>query len=287
MIRAAALGAGLLLSLPAAAANPHPDLTIGVASFPSTLHPEIDPDLIKFYLLGFADRPVTAYRCGGETGLLAVRGSALDRQRRRAAGRSWAWRLRSASSRVCNGATARRWGRRTSPSPPASGAIPNSGFANAHTWSIVSRVDVVDHLTAVMHFTEPNYQFDELGQLLPAHLEEPVFDHASGPAAYMQHSRYSTTPTNPGLYNGPYLITGYDTGTRVVLERNPNWHGKQPAFERIVVKTIGNTAALADQPAQRRRGHGAGRGHRPDARPGAGAAEAAAGPLHLRVQAEH
>ena len=52
------------------------------------------------------------------------------------------------------------------------------------------------------------------------------------------------TPTNPGLYNGPFLISGYDAGSRIVLERNPYWAGARPSFDRIVVKTIGNTAAL-------------------------------------------
>ena len=37
-----------------AAAAPHRTLTIGVSSFPSTLNPEIDADLIKFYDLGCA-----------------------------------------------------------------------------------------------------------------------------------------------------------------------------------------------------------------------------------------
>ena len=30
----------------------------------------------------------------------------------------------------------------------------------------------------------------------------------------------------------------------MVLERNPYWHGTRPSFDRIVIKTIGNTAAL-------------------------------------------
>jgi peptide/nickel transport system substrate-binding protein len=96
----------------------------------------------------------------------------------------------------------------------------------------------------VLHLTELNYQFDQLGELLPAHLEAAIFDHASGPGAYLQQSRYSQAPTSPGLYNGPYRITGYDAGTRVVLERNPYWHGARPYFDRVVIKTIGNTAAL-------------------------------------------
>jgi peptide/nickel transport system substrate-binding protein len=244
MIREAVLCAGLLLSVPAASAgNPHPDLTIGVASFPSTLHPAIDPDLIKFYLLGFADRPVTAFDAAGHVVCLLcadVPSIASGGARLEDRGMAVTFRFQP-GLQWGDGAPL---GAEDLAFTARVGRDPNSGFANPHAWSIVSRVDVVDHLTAVMHFTEPTYQFDELEQLLPAHLEAPVFDHASGPAAYMRQSRYSTSPTNPGLYNGPYLITGYDTGTRVVLERNPNWHGKAPAFDRIIVKTIGNTAAL-------------------------------------------
>ena len=124
------------------------------------------------------------------------------------------------------------------------GRDPTSGFANTRTWERVSRVDVVDPQTAVIHLTEPFYQFDELEELLPAHLEQPVFDAAHAPGAYMQRSVYNTDPTNPGLYDGPYRIAAIDQGSQVVLERNAHWTGDRPYFDRIVVKTIGNTAAL-------------------------------------------
>ena len=60
----------------------------------------------------------------------------------------------------------------------------------------------------------------------------------------MQQSLYNREPTNPGLYNGPYRITAIDQGSQVVLERNARWAGDRPYFDRIVIKTIGNTAAL-------------------------------------------
>jgi peptide/nickel transport system substrate-binding protein len=243
MIRAAILGTALLLAHPAVAAEAHRDLTIGVASFPSTLHPAIDPDLIKFYLLGFADRPVTAYDATGhlvclmctELPSIANGGARLEGQ-----GMAVTFHFRP-GLQWGDGAPL---GAEDLAFTARVGRDPNSGFADTHTWSIVSSVDVVDHLTAVMHLTERNYQFDQLGQLLPAHLEAAVFDQATGPAAYMQQSHYNTTPTNPGLYNGPYLITGFDTGSRVVLERNPRWQGAKPSFDRVIVRTIGNTAAL-------------------------------------------
>ena len=241
MIRAVALWLALLCG--AALAQPHKTLVIGVSSFPTTLHPAIDPDAIKFYVLGFADRPVVAFdpdrhlQC-----LLCTRipslanGDAVPE----GAGMAVTWHFKPGAA----------WGD-GAPLGAADlaftarvGRDPNSGFANTKTWAKVSRVDVVDPKTAVMHLTEPDYKFGELAELLPAHLEQPVFDAAHSPGEYTQHSLYNREPTNPGLYNGPYHITAIDQGSQVVLERNPRWSGDTPYFDRIVIKTIGNTAAL-------------------------------------------
>ncbi len=241
MIRGAALWLALLGSV--AAAQPHKTLVIGVSSYPSTLHPAIDPDAIKFYILGFADHPVTAFDpdrhltcllCT-EVPSLANGGAVME-----GAGMAVTWHFKPGLT----------WGD-GAPLGAADlaftarvGRDPNSGFANTQTWTRVSRVDVVDAQTAVLHLTEPFYQFDELGELLPAHLEQPVFDAAHDPGGYMQHSVYNTDPTNAGLYNGPYRIAAVDQGSQLVLERNPHWTGERPYFDRIVIKTIGNTAAL-------------------------------------------
>jgi len=247
-MRGTVLCVGLRWAAPAAATTAHPDLTIGVSSFPSTLHPAIDPDLIKYYVLGFAARPVTAFDATGHlTCLLCVRLPSLANGDAKLEDLPGGKRGMAVTFRFLPGL---QWGD-GAPLGAADlaftarvGRDPSSGFANTHTWSIVSGVDVVDQQTAVVHLAEVNYQFDQLGELLPAHLDGPVFDHASGPGDYMRQSTYSRAPTDPGLYNGPYLITGYDTGSRVVLERNPHWHGARPYFDRIIVKAIGNTAAL-------------------------------------------
>jgi peptide/nickel transport system substrate-binding protein len=244
-----ALASLIAAAIPAGAQPPpHPDLTIGVASFPSTLHPAIDPELIKFYVLGFADRPVTAFDPTGRlvcllcTELPSIVNGGARLEDLPNGGHGMAVTIHFKPDL--------RWGD-GAPLGAADlaftarvGHDPNSGFSNTHTWSMVDRVDVVDPQTAVMHLTELNYQFDQLGELLPAHLEAPVFDQTAGPGAYMQRSLYNQAPTNPGLYNGPYRVTGYDTGSRIVLERNPYWSGVRPSFDRIVIKTITNTAAL-------------------------------------------
>jgi len=52
-----AVGAVLLLAaMPARAKD---DLVIGVAQFPSSLHPDIDAEVIKAYVVNFALRPIT------------------------------------------------------------------------------------------------------------------------------------------------------------------------------------------------------------------------------------
>ena len=55
----------------------------------------------------------------------------------------------------------------------------------------------MDPQTAVMHLTELNYQFAQLGGVLPAHLEAPVFEHATGPGDYMQQSQYKPDADRP------------------------------------------------------------------------------------------
>lgn len=231
-----------------ALAAPHPDLVIGVASFPSTLHPSFDPDVIKFYILGFTDHPVTAFDTDWHLGcLLCTRiptlangDAVLEAQPDGSQGMAVTIHFKPGL----------KWGD-GAPLGAADlaftarvGRDPNSGFANTHTWEEVSHVDVVDPQTAVIHFTRRDYQYSALAEILPAHLEAAVFDHATGPGAYRQQSLYTRTPLNPGLFNGPYLITGYDLGSQIVLEPNPNWTGAAPKFRRIVIKTISNTAAL-------------------------------------------
>lgn len=76
---------------------------------------------------------------------------------------------------------------------------------------------------------------------MPAHIEAAA---ASDPVNYRNQTAFDRDPTNPGLWNGPYRITEVESGSYVVLEKNPFWWGEQPQFDRITVRTIENTAAL-------------------------------------------
>ena len=86
--------------------------------------------------------------------------------------------------------------------------------------------------------------FANLPEVLPEHLEGPIFDKYSSKAeGYDQNSLYTKNPTNPGLYNGPYLISEVKLGSHVIFTPNPKF-AKQPHFKKIVVKLIPNTSTL-------------------------------------------
>lgn len=124
------------------------------------------------------------------------------------------------------------------------GSNPASGFSNPNPWSRATGVDVVDDQTAVLHLDRVRADFDQWDQIMPEHVEGSVVATAAGPGDYTITTNYNRTPLNPGLYDGPYLITGYDSGAQIVLEPNPHWAGHEPGFRRIVLRHIENTAAL-------------------------------------------
>src|SRR3546814_2280883 len=62
MVRLGALFvAALMLFSAPPAASAREQIVIGVAQYPSTLHPNIDSMLAKSYVLGLTERPFTAY----------------------------------------------------------------------------------------------------------------------------------------------------------------------------------------------------------------------------------
>ena len=105
-------------------------------------------------------------------------------------------------------------------------------------------MEIVDAHTAVLHLVKPDPLYDRLIGVLPAHIEEPVYDPVAGTGQYMSTTVYNRAPTTPGLYNGPYRIAQFTQGQTIVLEPNPYWRGHRPSIKRIVIKAIDNTPAL-------------------------------------------
>jgi len=222
-------------------------LTIGIAQFPPSLHPGIDPLVIKTYVDNFITRPMTAYdadwklQCMLCTKLPTIEngGAVFETLPDGKRGIAVTFTLKPGL----------KWGDGV---PVTSkdivftwkvGGDPKSGYSIPHPWERAKSVEVVDDRTVIFHIDHIDTSYNNWAQLLPEHLEAEA---AKGENAgdYGKASLYARQPTNPGLYNGPYIVTGYETSAQIVLEANPYWPGPKPALKRIVLRDIENTAAL-------------------------------------------
>jgi peptide/nickel transport system substrate-binding protein len=226
----------------------HDTLTIGIAQFPSSLQPNIDPEVVRGYAMGFVIRPITAFDADWKnscllcTDLPTLENGLAKREDRPDGKHGMAVTIRLKPGLAWGDGqplTARdiafTW---------KLGNNPASGFSNPNPWNRATSVDVVDDRTAVLHLDRVRADFAQWDQILPEHIEAAVVTKAAAPGDYINATNYNRAPLTPGLYDGPYLITGYDSGAQIVLEPNPHWPGTKPGFRRIVLRHIENTAAL-------------------------------------------
>jgi peptide/nickel transport system substrate-binding protein len=244
------LAASILAAVPmrAHAEGRHDTLTIGIAQFPSSLHPDIHAEVVSAYVTGFVIRSITAFDAAWKntcllcTDLPSLENGLVRREERADGKHGMAVTIRLKPDL--------KWG---DGSPVTArdlaftwmlGSNPASGFSNPNPWSRATSVDVVDEHTAVLHLDRVRSDFAQWDQILPEHIEGAVAAKASGPGEIVNATTYNHAPLTPGLYNGPYVIAGYDSGAQIVLEPNLHWSGTQPGFRRIVLRHIENTAAL-------------------------------------------
>jgi peptide/nickel transport system substrate-binding protein len=241
----AALGLAALLTGPALAKD---TLTIGVAQFPSSLHPAIDAEVIKSYVVEFGLRPITAFdkdwknTCLLCTELPTIENGLAKIEDLPGGGKGMAVTLKLKPDL--------KWGDGV-PVTTADlaftwklGSDPASGFSNGHPWNRATGIDIVDDHTAVLHLDHVIVSYNQWDAILPAHIEQPIHDKVANAAEYIKQTAYNRSPATPGLYNGPFIITGYQSGNQVVVEPNPYWPGTKPGLKRIVIRLIENTAAL-------------------------------------------
>ena len=229
--------------LPVSAAQARDTLTIGIAEFPSSLHPSIDPLLIKTYVLGFATRTVTTYGPGNRLiCLLCTEVPTLDNGLARKEGEGLAVTLKlrpdlhwGDGEPVTARDVAFTW---------RVGRDPNAGFSNPNSWTRAASVDVVDDHTAVLHLDRPVVSYAQWDQLLPEHIEGPIYDRAKAPGDYINTTEYNRNPLNPGLWNGPFAVSAYQSGATITLAANPHWTGQPPAFKTVQMRLVADTAAL-------------------------------------------
>ncbi len=223
------------------------ELVIGVAQFPEGFHPSIHNHVVQSLVLGMARRPFTTYDpdwnliCMLCTELPSLEAGTARFEENDDGGPGLAtdYEIRSDAT----------WGDGT---PVTTrdvaftwqvGRTEEAGIGNQELYRQIEEVEVHDDHRFTLHWDRRSCTVAGLGDfdLLPAHLEGDAFADA---AEYPRRTLYETDTANPGLYYGPYRITRVDPGATIVLEKNPTWWGKDPEFDRIIFRTIENTAAL-------------------------------------------
>lgn len=232
-------------ALPATAKD---NLVIGVSQFPSSLHPGVDAEAIKAYVLGFAIRPITAFNAEWQnTCLLCTELPTIENGLARIVDRGGGRKGMDVTIRLKPGL---KWGDGVAVTTKdlvftwKLGRDPESGWANPNPWNRASSITVQDEHTAVLHLDRVMASFNQWDTLLPEHIEAPVFARAGSAAEYVRQTSFNRAPTAPGLWNGPFRITAYESGNQVVLEPNPAWSGTKPGLKRIVIRLIDKTPTL-------------------------------------------
>jgi peptide/nickel transport system substrate-binding protein len=245
------LGLGFLLgaaaSLWCGLAAAREQLVVGVTQFPSTLNPLIDAMVAKSYVLAMARRPIMAYDKDWKlVCLLCTEIPSFEN------GRAKRETTPDGKPGIAIRVTLHpdaKWGDGTPMTAEdivftwEVGRHPQTGVGDFESFRRILKIDVLDPKTVVLHIDRVTFKYNDLAgfDVLPAHLERAAFQ---DPAQYKTKTRFDTEPTSPGLYHGPYRIAEVSRGSHVALVPNPHWWGTPPAFKRVVVRAIENTAAL-------------------------------------------
>ncbi len=222
-------------------------LTIGITQFPSSFHPNIDSMLAKTYILALTRRPLTVYdqewnlKCMLCTNIPTLE-NGLAKKETTPDGKNGI----AVTYTLHPNAT---WG----DGMPVTtkdviftwkvGRHPKSGVSGMEFYRSLYKVDEIDEKTFTLHFDKLSFKYNDVSnfQILPEHIEEPRF---TKPEKYKTRTAFDTASTDPGLGFGPYRLIEVVSGSHVVLEPNSTWYGKKPSIKKIIIKVIGNTAAL-------------------------------------------
>lgn len=104
----------------------------------------------------------------------------------------------------------------------------------AYLMAAVDSVEVIDDLTFRIHTSKPN-------PLLPSSLTQIaiVSEHAVGEEA----TEEDWNGGSAGIGTGPYLWVRFSPAESVVLERNPEYWGEKPVWDRVTYRFIPNESA--------------------------------------------
>ncbi len=244
-----ARGAALALALctAPAAAQTRDTLTIGLSTFPASLHPFTGAELVRNYILSLGQRPLMAHDADWNlVCLLCTTVPTLEN------GLARAIDLGDGKKGVAITVSIRpdvAWGDGT---PVTAKDMvftntvkkhPGSGAVSGEFDRRILKIEVKDEKTFVLHIDRLAFDYNNLAgyRLLPAHIEAKAF---ATPAEYAKRSAYETAPTERALWAGPYRLSEFVAGAHAVMVPNETWKGATPRFKRIVLRVFENTAAL-------------------------------------------
>ena len=242
VMRRAATLFTLLAMTPAAKAQSHDRLVVGMSSFPASLHPLIGGQASRAYLLGVSRRTVTTLDADGKNlcqlctevpsvanGRVKVvdlpdGGRGMEATFTLRPGLKWGDGTPLTTRDILFGAEVAR-----STSPPI------------NVTGVVAR----DERSYTVVLNAIRFDVGELSpQPLNAAIEEPIFHAAKDPQDYANKSDFSRAPGTPGLWNGPYLMTEYKPNETATFAPNPYWDGESPAFKQVTMRLIPSGAAV-------------------------------------------
>lgn len=232
-----------LLSFPAFAKD---ELVLAMTQAPGTMNPVISSMLAKSLIRNMIARPITAYDPDWElVCLVCVELPSIEKKTARivtlADGKQGI--ETDVALRPMTWADGTPVTARDIAFTLEVGKHPLSGVASSEGYRRIVKFDIKDDLNFTVTTDRVTFDYASFDfQILPAHIEKPIFD--ANPAEYRNKTAYDTDPTRAGLAFGPYRVVELVPGNRIVLAQNPHWTGEKPHFKRLVVKIIENTAAL-------------------------------------------
>ena len=229
-------------------AQSHDNLTIGISQFPSTLHPMFDAMAAKSYVLAMARRPLTTY--DKDWNLVCLMCETLPTFENGGAKRVPLPDGKEGVEVVFRLKDGFKWGDGMPVSPRDAilawdiGRHPKTGVSSGESYRRILSVVAKDARTIAFTSDRVTFTYNDFSQFefIPDHIERALFE--SDPESYHRRTTFDTEPMNPALFNGPFRIAEVQQGAALMLVPNGQWGGKTPAFKRVVVRAIENTAAL-------------------------------------------
>lgn len=245
---ATAAAAALLALLPAASqAQNSGQLVVGQLQFVPNTHPLIQVNNTKLFLMGFIQRPITAFDPSGQSVcILCTVKPTLESGMAKIVDLPGGKKGMQVTLKLRPDA---KWGDGT---PVSAKDIAftwkmandgNVGFSNYNAWTRANKVDIVDAKTVVLHLPKVGVGYDSWDHVLPAHLEGPIYEKFKTPDEYAKQSLYNRDSTNPGLWNGAYVVSSMQLGAQVTLVANKHWRDKVQ-IPKVVLSYRSSATAL-------------------------------------------